>query len=59
MKAMSKQQLADCAGVSVNTLMKWCRPFMNELEQMGLSPNDKVLPPNIVKFLVEKFCIDL
>ena len=42
-----------------NTLMKWCRPFMNELEQMGLSPNDKVLPPNIVKFLVEKFCIDL
>ena len=59
MKAMSKQQLADCAGVSVNTLMKWCRPFMNELEQMGLCPNDKVLPPNIVKFLVEKFCIDL
>ena len=59
MKAMSKQQLADCAGVSVNTLMKWCKPFMNELEQMGLSPNDKVLPPNIVKFLVEKFCIDL
>ena len=59
MKAMSKQQLADCAGVSVNTLMKGCRPFMNELEQMGLSPNDKVLPPNIVKFLVEKFCIDL
>ena len=56
---MSKQQLADCAGVSVNTLMKWCKPFMNELEQMGLSPNDKVLPPNIVKFLVEKFCIDL
>ena len=59
MKAMSKQQLADCAGVSVNTRMKWCKPFMNELEQMGLSPNDKVLPPNIVKFLVEKFCIDL
>ena len=59
MKAMSKQQLADCPGVSVNTLMKWCKPFMNELEVMGLSPNDKVLPPNIVKFLVEKFCIDL
>jgi len=59
MKAMSKQQLADCAGVSVNTLMKWCKPFTNELKLMGLSPNDKVLPPNIVKFLVEKFCIDL
>ena len=59
MKAMSKQQLADCAGVSVNTLMKWCKPFLKELEPMGFRTNDKVLPPNIVKFLVEKFCIDL
>ena len=27
MKAMSKSELADRAGVSVNTLMNWCRPF--------------------------------
>ena len=59
MKAMSKSELADCAGVSVNTLMKWCKPFQSELEAMGFRPNDKLLPPVIVKFLVDKLCIDL
>ena len=54
---MSKQQLADCAGVSVNTLMKWCRPFMNELEQMGLKPRAKILPPHIIKYIADKFTI--
>jgi hypothetical protein len=43
MKAMSKQQLADCAGISVRTLMEWCKPFQEELVAMGLRPNAKVL----------------
>lgn len=59
MKAMSKQQLADCAGVSVTTLMNWCRPFRDELMRMGMQPNAKVLPPHIVKYITEKFCIDV
>ena len=59
MKAMSKQQLADRAGVSVQTLMNWCRPFRQELETMGLQPNAKLLPPHIVQFLTEKFAIDV
>ena len=59
MKAMTKQQLADRAGVSVNTLARWCKPLRGELEAMGMTPNCRVLPPNIVKFLAEKFCIDL
>ena len=59
MKAMSKQQLADRAGVSVNTLMNWCRPFQEELFEMGMTPNAKVLPPHIVSFIAEKFCIDI
>ena len=49
MKAMSKQQLADAAGVSVKVLMNWCRPYRKEF----------VLPPRIVKFIAEKFCIDV
>ena len=56
---MSKQQLADAAGVSVNTLMNWCKPYREQLAQMGLLPNAKVLPPHIVKFISEKFCIDV
>ena len=35
MKAMTKQQLAACAGVSVRTLMNWCGPYKQELARMG------------------------
>ena len=56
---MSKQQLADAAGVTTKTLMSWCDPYMKELESMGLLPNMKVLPPHIVRFISEKFCIDV
>ena len=56
---MSKQQLADAAGVSVKVLMNWCKPFRSEFEKMGLKPKDKVLPPAIVKTIAEKFCIDV
>jgi transposase len=59
MKAMSKQQLADCAGVSVTTLMNWCRPYRKELEALGLKPNSKVLPPKIVEYITRLFCIDV
>lgn len=56
---MSKSELADRAGVSVNTLMNWCKPFQQELDMMGMTPNAKVLPPRIVKFISEKLLIDL
>ena len=59
MKAMSKSELAQRAGVSVNTLRSWMVPYAEELKKMGLRPNQKVMPPIIVKFLAEKLCIDL
>jgi hypothetical protein len=59
MKAMSKQQLADAAGVSVKVLMNWCRPYRQQFEALGLKPKDRVLPPKIVKFIAETFCIDV
>jgi len=55
---MSKSELAARAGVSLNTFYRWCKPFREELEAMGLQPNQKVLPPHIVKYLAEKLCID-
>ena len=36
-----------------------CRRFDNELSAMGMLPNAKVLPPHIVKFITEKFAIDV
>ena len=59
MKAMSKQQLADAAGVSVTTLMNWCKPYQEELEALGMRPNSKILPPRIVSYIAELFCIDV
>ena len=44
MKAMSKQQLAVQAGVSVTTLMNWCEPYQDELKAIGMKPNMRVLP---------------
>ena len=59
MKAMSKQRLADKAGVSLNTLNRWCKPLSKELEAMGLQPKTRMLPPNVVKFIADRFAIDL
>jgi len=59
MKAMTRQQIACYAGVTVKTLSNWCRPYRQELETLGLRPGMVVLPPNIVKWITDKFCIDI
>ena len=58
MKAMTRQQLADCAGVSTKTLQNWLRPHRELLHQMGMPRHKGVLPPNVVKWISEHFCID-
>ena len=45
--------------MSLDTLREWCKPYQKELEAMGLRPNARVLSPKAVKFLAEKFCIDV
>ena len=59
MKSMLKSELAERAGISVTTLMNWCKPYHQELVQLGLRPNAKVLPPKIIAFIAQKFCIDI
>jgi transcriptional regulator with XRE-family HTH domain len=59
MKAMTKQQLADRAGVSLNTLNRWMKPLQQQLEDLGMLPGARILPPSIVKFLADRFCIDV
>lgn len=56
---MSKQQLADKAGVSLNTLNKWCKPIQKDLLQLGMIHGARMLPPVVVKYIAERFCIDL
>ena len=59
MKTMMKRELADCAGVSLRTLHRWCQPFQKELMEMGVKTNDKLLSPKVARFIADKLCIDL
>ena len=57
MKSMLNSELAREAGVSLRTLNRWCEMYREELTAMGWRPKMKMLPPNIVAFLSDKFCI--
>ena len=59
MKTMLKRELADCAGVSLRTLHRWCQPYRKELMEMGVKTNDKLLSPKVARFIADKLCIDL
>ena len=59
MKAMSKSEIAHAAGVSVDTLMRWLVPHRQQLEALGMRPGMRVLPPKVVAYIVETFCIDV
>ncbi len=56
---MFKNEVAGRAGVTVKTLMNWCKPYRKEMRAMGLTPTAKKLPPQVVAFMAEKFCIDV
>ena len=59
MKAMSKSELAMAAGISVDTLKRWLEPHRKQLEALGMQANMRVLPPKVVAYIVETFCIDV
>ncbi len=59
MKAKSKSELAELAGVSVGTLVNWFKPHMTELTALGLKPHMRVLPPKVVKFIADTYDIDI
>lgn len=59
MKAMLKSELADAAGVSRKTFHRWLETDAEFLREQGVKPKAKMLPPNVVKYLIEKYCIDL
>ena len=59
MKAMTQQQLADRAGVSRDTFRRWLRPHRRQLEALGMRRGMRVLPPKVVAYIAETFCIDV
>ena len=58
-KAMYKSEIAAAAGVSRQTLRNWMKTDRETLAKMGVSPNAKIMPPLAVKYLCEKYVIDI
>ena len=59
MKSMLKSELADRAGVSLSTFGRWFNRHTEELEWMGVTPRTKVLPPVAVRYVCERYGIDI
>lgn len=59
MKAMSKAELANAAGVSRDTFRRWLMTDAEFLRKQGVKPTAKVLPPQVVSYLIDKYCIEL
>lgn len=59
MKTMTKQELADKAGIGRGTMSKWIKPFQKQFDEWGISKKAKLLPPRAVKLLSDFYCIDV
>ena len=58
-KAMLKSELAAAAGVSLSTFTSWLRNDQDFLSSFNISKRAKYLPPCVVRYLCEKYDIDL
>ena len=56
MKAMTRQQLAACAGVTTKTLGNYIQRHWDELWDLGIRPRE-ILPPSVVEWLCHHYCI--
>ena len=56
---VSKKLLAEKAEVSSRTFARYLRTRRDVLTAMGVSPFAKKLPPGVVRYLCEDYCIDL
>jgi hypothetical protein len=59
MKAMLKSELASAAGVSRDTFRRWLQSDAEYMQEQGVKPTSKMLPPKVVKYLIDKYCIEL
>lgn len=58
MKAVTKSELAQMAGVSMGPLSAWIKSIEGDLKAMGYRRNMKLLPPRIAKHIMDHFCIE-
>ncbi|MBQ6766267.1 MAG: hypothetical protein IJP50_04585 [Paludibacteraceae bacterium] len=56
---MYKSELADAAGVSLKTFGRWLKRDRDYFASVGVSIRQKMLPPIAVKYICEKYVIEL
>ena len=62
MKSMLKSELAQAAGVSYGTFNKWFKEMIPTIEHdlnLTFNPQNRLIPPNVVKWICEKYCIEI
>lgn len=59
MKAMLKSELASAAGVTRDTFRRWLKSDAEYLRTQGISPKAKMMPPQVVRYLTEKYDIEI
>ena len=55
----SKSELAAMANVSYSTFFRYLKSRRHVFEQMGISIYAKKLPPSVVDYIRDDYCIDL
>ena len=58
MKAMYKNELAEAAGVSMNTFRRWLGENRGKLARLGVRPRQQLLPPKAVTWICREYGID-
>ena len=56
---MYKYELANAAGVSSETFRRWLKSDRTFLSSMGITPKQQLLPPKAVRYLCEKYDIEV
>ena len=55
---MTRQQLADSAGVTTKTLGNYLKRHWDELWALGMRPYE-ILPPSVVEWLADHYSINI
>ena len=58
MKSAYKYELADAAGVSRRTFLRWLKENRSRLSRFGVKPTTHLLPPRAVRRICLQYGID-
>ena len=56
---MYKSELAAAAGVTRDTFRRWLHSDADYLRSQGITPKSKMLPPQVVRYLCDKYDIEV